>query len=115
MAHVIDLVSSGDEEVTVTRVIPACVHEMTEEMIFQRYDFHGLRLMQLPPNTAYDMYRNEAILAADCEATQSIVQKSLIAQGTRGLFTDIDVEAETQYDYWGMIRLQRTGANVLDD
>lgn len=115
MANVVDLVSSDDEEVSVVGVLPATILEMSEHMIFARYDFRPVRSSQLPPNTAYDMYLNEAILAADCEATQSIVQPSAIAMGTQGLFTDIDVEAETQYDYWGMIRLQRTGTNVLDD
>ena len=115
MANVIDLVSSDDDDVTVLGTIPASILDMSEQMIFQRYDFKVIRSTQFSRNIGFDMDLNEAILAADCEATRSSVRPSLIAMGTKGLFTSVDVEEGASYSYWGMVRLQRVGTNVLDD
>ena len=115
MANVIDLVSSDEEEVSVVWVIPSTILEMSEHMIFARYDFKVIRSTQFPFNTGFNMDLSEAILAADCAATHTTVRPSSIAKGTRGLFTEVDVEDGMCYDYWGIIRLQRVGTNVLDD
>ena len=87
MAHIIDVLSSDEEEVAVLGTIPETNFEMTEEMIFEIYDFCPVKSTQLPANIEFDMYFNEAILAKDCEATQSIVQPSSSAVETMGLYT----------------------------
>ena len=115
MAHIIEVLSSDDEEVIVVGTIPATIIEMTEQMIFERYDFRPVRSTQLAANMPFDMYFNEAILAADCEATQTTLKPSSIAVGTLGLYTTVSVEGGTSYAYWGMLRLQRVGTSVLLD
>ena len=52
MAHIIEVLSSDDEEVIVVGTIPATIIEMTEQMIFERYDFCPVRSTQLAANTS---------------------------------------------------------------